>query len=122
MIFRTIVFVAVIASATHAYGQNVNSQKLIAMSVPERNAAFTRLMKANNEACNQTTKTVFNGSSGQIDDWEMLCADGNSYSLSVPSDSTTIIKYLSCKELLALNRLIDVRSGKNSKSVGCRIN
>jgi hypothetical protein len=115
------VFITVIASVSSAYGQNANSQKLISMSMPERNAAFTRLMKTNNETCDQTIKTAFNGSIGDIDDWEMVCADGNFYSLSVPADGTSIIKYLSCKELLALARLMNAKSGKKGSSMGCQI-
>jgi hypothetical protein len=58
------------------------SKRLLALTEDQRNLAFTRLMAANHEACDRAIKTVFNASVGTIDDWEMLCNDGNSYSMS----------------------------------------
>jgi hypothetical protein len=101
--------------------QNAMSKKLLALTEDQRNLAFTRLMAANHEACDRAIKTVFNASVGTVDDWEMLCSDGNSYSMSVPDNPNEIIKYLSCKELAAVGKMLDNRAGVKSKGGGCRI-
>jgi hypothetical protein len=111
----------VLACGSSAIAQNAMSKRLLALTEDQRNLAFTRLMAANHEACDRAIKTVFNASVGTIDDWEMLCNDGNSYSMSVPDNPNEIIKYLSCKELAAVGKMLDKRAGVKGKGGGCRI-
>lgn len=111
----------VLACGSSAFAQNAMSKKLLALTEDQRNLAFTRLMAANHEACDRAIKDCVNASVGTIDDWEMLCNDGNSYSMSVPDRPNEIIKYLSCKELVAVGKMLDKRAGVKSKGGGCRI-
>jgi hypothetical protein len=118
---KLITFAIVLACSSNAVAQNAMSKKLLELIEDQRNLAFTRLMAANHETCDRAIKTVFNGSVGTIDDWEMLCNDGNSYSMSVPDNPNEIIKYLSCNELAAVGKMLDKRAGVKSKGGGCRI-
>ena len=56
-----------------------------------------------------------------LDDWEVQCSDGNSYSLSIPPELTAGIELVSCRELLATSKLLLHRAGSKTKAKGCKI-
>jgi hypothetical protein len=56
-----------------------------------------------------------------IDDWEALCRDRHSYSISIPPDLNAGIELVSCRELLATSKMLLHRAGSKTKAVGCRI-
>jgi hypothetical protein len=106
----------------HASAQNEVSQKLLELSEDKRNTAFTLVLRESNRKCDQVIRTLFKGTFLGVDDWEALCRDRNSYSFSVLAESDdTIIMSLSCRQLLATNKMLLHRAGSKSKATGCRI-
>jgi hypothetical protein len=98
------------------------SRQLLELSEDERNAAFTLILQDSNRNCGQVIRTRFNGTVLGMDDWEALCRDRNSYSLSVLTDlSETIVASLSCRELLATKKMLLHRAGSKSKATRCSI-
>jgi hypothetical protein len=65
-------------------------------------------------------RTLFNGATSELDVWEALCRDGNSYTL-IPPEPNADIEWLSCRELLATSKMLLVRAGSKSKPTGCTI-
>ncbi len=56
-----------------------------------RNGAFTLMLRDINRKCDQVIRTLFNGTVLGVDEWEALCRDRNSYSISVlaePNETT----------------------------------
>jgi hypothetical protein len=107
---------------TQVSAQNVVSQRLLELDEDERNASFTLILKDSDRRCDQVIRTLFNGTVLGVDEWEALCKDRNSYSLSVieePGEAT--ITSLTCRELLATSRMLLRRAGSKSKAAGCRI-
>src|SRR2546429_7446552 len=106
--------------AAQASAQNVASQVLLVLTADERNAAFTRLLQTSNEKCDQVIRTLFKGTALGIDDWEALCRDRHSYSISIPPDLNAGIELVSCRELLAA--LLQTRSrsapSANERGIG----
>ncbi len=75
-----------------------------------------------NRKCDQVIRTLFNGTVLGVDEWEALCRDRNSYSISVLAEpNETTITSLSCRELLATSKMMLHRAGSKSKATGCRI-
>ena len=106
----------------HASAQNGVSQKFLELSEDKRNTAFTLVLRESNRKCDQVIRTLFKGTFLGVDDWEALCRDRNSYSFSVLAESDdTIIMSLSCRQLLATNKMLLHRAGSKSKATGCRI-
>jgi hypothetical protein len=68
-----------------ASAQNMVSQELLELSEDQRNAAFTRILRASGEECDQVIRTLFVGAIFELDGWETLCRNRNSYSLSLPA-------------------------------------
>ena len=66
-----------------ASSQNVVSQQFLELDDDLRNAAFTLMLRDSNRKCNQVIRTLFNGTVLGVDEWEALCRDRNSYSISV---------------------------------------
>jgi hypothetical protein len=66
-----------------ASAQNEVSQELLELSEDQRNAAFTRLLRASDLKCDQVVRTLFAGAVLGLDDWEALCRNRNSYSLNL---------------------------------------
>jgi hypothetical protein len=108
-------------STAQASAQNVASQMLLMLSEGERNAAVTRLLQTSNEKCDEVIRTLFKGTALGIDDWEALCRDRHSYSISIPPDLNAGIELVSCRELLATSKMLLHRAGSKTKAVGCRI-
>ena len=69
---------------TQASAQNVVSQGLLDLDDDERNASFTLILKESDLRCDQVIRTLFNAAYLDVDEWEALCRDHNSYSLNVP--------------------------------------
>jgi hypothetical protein len=107
-----------------AVAQNVVGQFLLELGNDERNAAFTHMLWDSERKCDQVIRTLFNGTVLGVDDWEVLCRDQRSYSVSVlvePELHDTIITSLSCRELSATSNMLLRRSGSTSKAARCRI-
>jgi len=105
-----------------ASSQNVVSQQFLELDDDLRNAAFTLMLRDSNRKCNQVIRTLFNGTVLGVDEWEALCRDRNSYSISVLAElNDAIITSLSCRELLATSKMMLQRAGSKSKATGCRI-
>ena len=105
-----------------ASAQNQVSQQLSELDEDERNAAFTLMLRDSNRKCDQVIRTLFNGTVLGVDEWEALCKDRSSYSISVLAElNETIITSLSCRELLATSKMMLHRAGSKSKATGCRI-
>jgi hypothetical protein len=105
-----------------ASAQNHVSQQLSELDEDERNAAFTLMLRDSNRKCDQVIRTLFNGTVLGVDEWEALCKDRSSYSISVLAElNETIITSLSCRELLATSKMLLNRAGSKSKAAGCKI-
>jgi len=105
-----------------ASSQNVVSQQFLELDDDLRNAAFTLMLRDSNRKCNQVIRTLFNGTVLGVDEWEALCRDRNSYSISVLAElNDAIITSLSCRELLATSKMLLHRAGSKSKAAGCKI-
>jgi hypothetical protein len=105
-----------------ASSQNVVSQQFLELDDDLRNAAFTLMLRDSNRKCNQVIRTLFNGTVLGVDEWEALCRDRNSFSISVLAElNDAIITSLSCRELLATSKMMLHRAGSKSKATGCRI-
>ena len=108
-------------TSSQAMTQNNASQMLLALSEDERNAAFTHLLQESNGKCDRVLRTLFNGTALGLDNWEVLCRDRNSYSLSIPPELNADIEMVSCRELVATSKRLLHRSGTKSKAMGCKI-
>ena len=105
-----------------ASAQNQVSQQLSELDEDERNAAFTLMLRDSNRKCDQVIRTLFNGTVLGVDEWEALCKDRSSYSISVLAElNETIITSLSCRELLATSKMLLHSAGSKSKAAGCKI-
>jgi len=105
-----------------ASSQNVVSQQFLELDDDLRNAAFTLMLRDSNRKCDQVIRTLFNGTVLGVDEWEALCKDRSSYSISVLAElNETIITSLSCRELLATSKMLLHRAGSKSKAAGCKI-
>jgi len=101
---RLFLAVAVLGISTAACeAQNVISGQLLAASQAERNFGFTAILRINNEKCDFVMRTQFNGSVGEIDNWDAKCLDGNTYSFGVPTNVIEVVQLMNCKELKATN-------------------
>ena len=107
---------------TQASAQTVVSQGLLELDDNERNASFTLMLRDIDRRCDQVIRTLFTGTVLGVDEWEALCKDRNSYSISVlvEPDETTITS-LTCRELLATSRRLLRKAGSRSRPVSCRI-
>jgi hypothetical protein len=110
-----------VLASSPAPAQNDASEILLALSEVERNAAFMHLLQGSNEKCDRVIRTLFNGTALGLDNWEVLCPDRNSYSLSIPPEVNADIELVSCRELIATSKRLLERAGRKSKATGCRI-
>jgi hypothetical protein len=105
-----------------ASAQTAVSQQLLELEDDERNAAFTLMLQDGRRKCDQVVRTLFRGTVLGVDEWEAMCRDRNSYSISVLAElNDAIITSLSCRELLATSKMMLHRAGSKSKATGCRI-
>src|SRR5215467_6019973 len=95
-----VILLSVFASS-QASAQNDASQGLLALSEDDRNAALTYLLQGSSEKCDRVIRTLFNGSALGLDNWEVLCRDRNSYSLSTSPGESTIVELVNCHALIA---------------------
>ena len=108
-------------ASLQASAQNDASQILLALSEDERNAAFMHLLRNSNEKCDRVIRTLFSGTAVGLDNWEVLCRDRNSYSVSIPPEVNADIQLASCRELVATSKRLLGRAGSKSRATGCRI-
>jgi hypothetical protein len=105
-----------------ACAQNVASEELLVLAADERNAAFTRLLQTSNEKCDRVVRTLFKGTSLGLDDWEALCSDRHSYSITIPPHLNAGIELVSCRDLLNTSKMLLHRAGSKTKAAtACRI-
>ena len=121
MIRLLFVILLCILASSQASAQNNASQMLLALSEDERNAAFTHLLRERNERCDRVIRTLFSGTALGLDDWEVLCRNRNSYSLSISPEVNADVQLVSCRELAATSKRLLHSAGSKSKSAGCRI-
>jgi hypothetical protein len=110
-----------VLASSQATAQNWLSQTLLGLNEDQRNETFTYLLQDSNAKCDQVIRTLFNGSTVKLDDWEVLCRDRNSYSLTITPEQTARIDWVSCRELLATSKMLLHRAGSKSKAKGCSI-
>ena len=108
-------------AVSQAAAQNNVSQTLFGLGEDQRNETFTRLLRDNSAKCDRVIRTLFNGASVELDVWEALCRDGNSYSVIIPPEPNAAIELSSCRELLATSKMLLEGAGSKSKAIGCRI-
>ena len=118
LLFSILVYVVASSEAT---AQNKVSQTLLGLSEGERNEIFTELLRDGNVRCDRVIRTLFNGTASELDVWEALCQDRNSYSLSIPPGSNAEIELVSCRRLLATSKMLLEKAGSKTKATGCRI-
>ena len=101
-------FTAVVCALTllPAGAQNKVSETLLGLGEEERNEAFTNLLRDGDVKCDRVTRTLFNGATSDLDVWEALCRDRNSYSLTILSDPNADIALVSCRELRATSKML----------------
>jgi hypothetical protein len=109
------------AGSAQAFAQNEVSQQLLELDEGDRNAFFTILLRGSNKPCNQVIRTLLATAVLGLDEWEALCKDQNSYSLSVPADPDATITSLHCRELAKTSKILLQSVGSNSKPSGCKI-
>jgi hypothetical protein len=108
--------------ATQASAQNRVSEQLFDLDDNERNEAFTFILRDNDRKCDQVVRTIFNGSVLGVDEWEALCRDRNSYSISVLAElEDTIVTVLSCRELSTTSKMLLHKAGSRSKAARCKV-
>jgi len=107
-------------ASSQATAQNRVSQALLGLDEDQRNETFTYLLRDSNAKCDRVIRTLFNGST-ELDDWEVLCRDRNSYSLTITPEQIAGIELVSCRELLATSKMLLEGAGSKSKAMGCRI-
>jgi|SRR5215467_1217503 len=118
LLFIVLVWAVVASQAT---AQNNVSQTLLGLGGDQRNETFTRLLRDNSAKCDRVIRTLFNGTSVELDVWEALCRDGNSYSVIIPPEPNAAIELLSCRDLRATSKMLLEGAGSKSKAIGCRI-
>jgi hypothetical protein len=109
------------ADTAQVFAQHEVSQQLLELEEADRNTFFTMLLRGNNKRCDQVIRTLFNAAFLDMDEWEALCRDHNSYSLNVPADPDATITSLHCRELSTTSKMLLQSVGSNSKASGCRI-
>jgi hypothetical protein len=108
-------------TSSQATAQNNVSQTLLGLSDEQRNETFTYLLRDSNAKCDRVIRTLFNGATSELDVWEALCRDRNSYSLSILPEPNADVELVSCRELLATSKRLLESAGSKSKAMGCRI-
>jgi hypothetical protein len=108
-------------ASSQATAQNWLSQALLELNEDQRNETFTYLLQDSNAKCDRVIRTLFNGATSELDVWEALCRDRNSYSLSILPEPNANVELVSCRELLATSKRLLESAGSKSKATGCRI-
>jgi hypothetical protein len=103
-----------------AFAQHEVSQQLLELEEADRNTFFTMQLRGSNKRCDQVIRTLFNAGYVEVDEWEALCRDDNSYSLTVPADPDATITSLHCRGSTTSKMLLQCVGSKN-KASGCRI-
>ena len=106
---------------TQAFAQHEVSQQLLELEEADRNIFFTMQLRGSNKRCDQVIRTLFNAAYLDVDEWEALCRDHNSYSLNVPADPDATITSLHCRELSTTSKMLLQSVGSRNKAIGCRI-
>jgi hypothetical protein len=108
-------------NTAQAFAQHEVSQQLLELDEADRNTFFTMLLRGSNKQCDQVIRTMFDAAFLDVDEWEALCKDRNSYSLKVPADPDATITSLHCRELSTTSKMLLQSVGSKSKASGCRI-
>jgi hypothetical protein len=105
----------------HALAQHELSQQLSEMDEADRNTFFTMVLRNSNKQCDQVIRTLFKAAFLEVDEWEALCRDHNSYSLNIPADPDATTTSLDCRELSKTSKMLLQSVGSNRKASACRI-
>ena len=97
-------------ASSQATAQNWVSEALLGLNEDQRNETFTYLLRDGNAKCDWVIRTLFIGSTVKLDDWEVLCRDRNSYSLTITPEQTPSIELVSWPE--SLRDLADFHGGQ----------
>ena len=103
---------------TQAFAQHEVSQQLLELEEADRNTFFTMQLRGSNKRCDQVIRTLFNAAYLDVDEWEALCRDHNSYSLNVPADPDATITSLHCRELSTTSKMLLQSVGSKNKASG----
>jgi hypothetical protein len=110
-----------IACAVTASAQNSISRGLISSGEEDRNAEFTSVLRENGNKCDEVVSTLFNGSIGEMDNWEARCKDRNSYSLSVLTYPDAPAMIANCRDLLAVSAMMLKMAKSKMHPSACQI-
>jgi hypothetical protein len=102
----SVAVILLISCTVPASAQNFVSQSLLSWSEEERNAEFTSVLRENGNTCDEVLRSSFNGSIGDLDNWEARCKDRNSYSLNVVTRPDVPVMIANCRNLLALSAMM----------------
>ena len=105
-------------NTAQAFAQHEVSQQLLELDEADRNTFFTLLLRGSNKQCDQVIRTIFDAAFLDIDEWEALCKDRNSYSLNVPADPDATITSLHCRELSTTSKMLLPRSSRRNSASG----
>ena len=61
-----------VLASSQATAQNWVSRTLLGLDEDQRNETFTYLLRDGNAKCDRVIRTLFNGSTVDLDDWEVL--------------------------------------------------
>src|ERR1700716_3901965 len=118
----TMLLCAVLGPA-QASAQNGISQQLLELDEDQRNAALTHMLWDIKRKCDHVIRTLFNGTVLGVDDWEVLCRDRRSYSISVLVElelhDTTLRAEL--PRIVATSKRLLHKAGRNGQATGCKI-
>ena len=118
---RLVVGLFLILCTAPALAQNVVSQHLFSVGEEGRNATFMHLLQEYGEKCDVVIRTLFNGSIIDVDNWEALCGDRNSYSFGIPADQDAPVTLVSCRRLLAASAMMLKLAKIKEQPSGCQI-
>jgi hypothetical protein len=121
---KRLLFTALLCAlgTAHVSAQNEVSQQLLEWAEDQRNAAFTHMLWDSNRQCDHVIRTIFNGAFLGVDEWEVLCGDRRSYSVSVLGElHDTVITSLSCRELAATSKRLLHEAGSTGRVTSCKI-
>ena len=100
---------------------NKVSQELLWLDENERNETLTDVLRDGNAKCDRVIRSVVSGATADLDAWEVLCRNRNSYALAMPSEPGAAVDFISCRQLLATSKKLLQTAGSKAAPTGCRI-
>ncbi|MDP3228494.1 MAG: hypothetical protein Q8N13_11035 [Acidovorax sp.] len=103
---HTLALVACIASSLWSFSASANEahRRISAMDETQRQEYFSVFLYRSEERCGLVTRTFFQGLDKKGDAyWNLACANGKSYMVSIANDAKGSSKILGCEFLKAIN-------------------